>query len=541
MSKIALQITNNLAVPVSLNVLGGTSDESNQNNADTFYEWNLASEDWINVDTVIIQSRLAGQTIFQNYSTSITNLSFQGVANALSTLNLGNFLVNGTIVYTYNKDIEFGDIILTLTNIPQSATYLQAMYDHFAPVGTPLRSFVYPTIAAFQSDWEGALTLLFQQTNAASTIDTFGMGCIYPIIPVSNAQDGYPGLFSISMTATSPKPLASQPILSSDKGTSQGYNFNLNPSAPRMTNAILYFPSGNASEISVFEQNGSASYIFYFDATAWSGLSDFRWYDSAVPHTSSGTMNALPALTAFRVSNNRALTYPSGWTVPNINLNNGNQLSTIDIDSQAGIQPTQTMTDPNDFQIGTAWNGSSSPSYLMIEGYDNWRFTPTGAATNSLQPVRYYNIQYCGTTYFSPAMNTFWNYDGFNDAQWDSGFSNGTIIWDDTTTPIVWNGFSIIRMNGVAMTAFPPILQMNHRQNLVGSTTFSINLNLSSNLLPVNNINAILIGLDNASAGRTSFSGTINLSGQTPAAPPSGAGITAKNNLIANGMTVITD
>jgi hypothetical protein len=138
-------------------------------------------------------------------------------------------------------------------------------------------------------------------------------------------------------------------------------------------------------------------------------------------------------------------------------------------------------------------------------------------------------------------MNTFWDYDGINNVQWDSGFSNGTIIWDDTTTPITWNGFSIIKMDGVNMTAFPPILEMNWRQNVVGSTTFSITLNLANNLLPVNNINSILIGLDNASAGKTIFSGTITLSGQTPSAPPSGAGITAKNNLIANGMTVITD
>jgi hypothetical protein len=541
MSTIALQLTNALAVPVSLNVLGGSSDESNQNNANTLYEWNLASEDWINVDTVIIQSRLSGQVAFENYSTTLTNLSVQGVASALSTLNLGNFLANGNIVYTYNSDIEFADIILTLTNIPQPTTYITDMYNHFVPIGTPLRQFVYPTLASFQSDWEPALTLLFQQTNAASAIDTYGMRCIYPIIPNVNPQDGYGGTFSIVITPTSPKPALSQPILSSDKGTSQGYNFNLNPSAPRMTNAILYFPSGNASEILVFQHNGVASYIFYFDPTTWSGLSNFQWYDSAVRLTSSGTMNALPVLGAYQVSNNRALTYPSGWTVPNINLNNGNQLSAIALDYQAGIQPTQTMTNPNDFQIGAAWNGLFFPSYFIIEGYDNWRFTPTGVATLSYQGTRLYNIQYCVTTYFSSAMNTFWDYDGINDVQWNSGFSNDTIIWDDTTTPITWNGFSLIKMDGVNMSAFPPILEMNWRQNVVGSTTFSITLNLANNLLPVNNINSILIGLDNASAGKTIFSGTITLSGQTPAAPPSGGGITAKNNLIANGMTVITD
>jgi hypothetical protein len=541
MSNIALRLRNDLALPVSLNVLGGTSDESNQNNANTLYEWNLASEDFLNVDTVIVQSRLSGQTIYQNLSTSLSNFSFQGVALALSTLNVGNFLNAGSIIYTYNSDIEFADIILTLTNIPQPTTYITDMYNHFVPVGTPLRQFVYPTLASFQSAWEPALTLLFQQTNAASAIDTYGIRCIYPIISNTNAQDGFAGTFSIVITPTTPKAALSQPILSSDKGTSQGYSFNLNPSAPRMTNAILYFPSGNASEILVFQHNGASSYIFYFDPTTWSGMSNFQWYDSAVQLSSSGTMNALPVLGAFQASTNRVLTYPSGWVVPNINLNNGNQLSAIALDYQAGVQPTQTMTTAGDFQIGSAWNGLFFPSYFIVEGFDNWRFTPTGVATSSYQPTRFYNIQFCLTTYFSSAMNTFWNYDGINDAQWDSGGSNDTIIWEDTTTPIIWNGFSLIKMNAVNMTAFPPILEMNHRQNLPPYQNFQITLNLSGNLLPVNNINSILVDLDNTSSGFSFFSGTINLSGQTPPAPPSGAGITAKNNLIANFMTVITD
>jgi hypothetical protein len=125
----------------------------------------------------------------------------------------------------------------------------------------------------------------------------------------------------------------------------------------------------------------------------------------------------------------------------------------------------------------------------------------------------------------------------------DANFmQDGTdIIWEDTTTPIIWNGFSLIKMNAVNMTAFPPILEMNHRQNLPPYQNFQITLNLSGNLLPVNNINSILVDLDNTSSGFSFFSGTINLSGQTPPAPPSGAGITAKNNLIANFMTVITD
>ncbi len=57
--------------------------------------------------------------------------------------------------------------------------------------------------------------------------------------------------------------------------------------------------------------------------------------------------------------------------------------------------------------------------------------------------------------------------------------------------------------------------------------------------LPVSNINSILVVLQ--SVTYTGTGGTINLSGQTPTAPPSGVGLTAKTALIAAGRTVTTD
>jgi hypothetical protein len=545
MSKISLQLKNDLAVPVSLNVLGGSADSSSQNNADTLYEWDLASEDWVNVDTVIIQSKLRGQSSFTSYSTSITNLSYEGVALALSTLNLGNFKNDRSTIYTYNSDIEFADLILTLTNIPLPSQYITDMYNHFVPVDTPLRQFVYPNLLDFQNEWEPALNLLFQQTNAAADIDTYGMRCIYPLIPNVNSQEFSSGTFSIQFFTGSPKAPALQPILSSDKGVSQGYFFSLNPSLPIMRNAILYFPSGNISESYMMQHYGAASYVFYFDPTTWSGMSNWQWMDSAVLLSTSGMLDDMPVLQGFTVSTNTNLTYPNGWTFPNINLASGNQLSSISLDNFTFfIQPTQTMTNPGDFNLGASWNGLYFPSYVIIEGYDNWRFTPTGTATLSYQANRFYILQYNGTVYLSPQMNNFWEYDGLGvNFLWNSGPTNQEIIWEDTTSGVYWNGFNSITMNGVAMTAFPPIREMNRFQNKAPFTDFQITLNLSNNKFSVTTINQILIDLaNNAIAGRTNFfSSTIDLSGQTPAAPPSGAGITAANTLISNGITVITD
>jgi len=55
--------------------------------------------------------------------------------------------------------------------------------------------------------------------------------------------------------------------------------------------------------------------------------------------------------------------------------------------------------------------------------------------------------------------------------------------------------------------------------------------------LPTSEVNAILVELD----ANGVLNGTVFLSGQTPAAPPSGAGIIAAANLVINGWTVITD
>lgn len=59
----------------------------------------------------------------------------------------------------------------------------------------------------------------------------------------------------------------------------------------------------------------------------------------------------------------------------------------------------------------------------------------------------------------------------------------------------------------------------------------------SNNILPVSNINAILVALDASGV----LNGVCTINGQTPAAAPTGAGATAKANLIANGWTVTTD
>ena len=535
MSTIALQLTNDLAVPVSLNVLGGTSDESNQNNADTLYEWNLSSETFVNVDTVIIQSRLRGQTIYQNSSTTVSNLSVQGVANALSTLNLGNFLANGNIVYTYNSDIEFADITLTLTNIPQPSGYTQLLYDHFVPVGTVLRQFVYPTVESFESDFGPAITLLFQQTDAATGIDTYGPGCVYPIQGVDeNGFVGTPFQISLNPIPGQSKPLAQQPILSGSFGTLQAYNFAY-PTVPQnASNMFLYFPSGNINEMNSLTFYGRNGYIFYFDIAYWGGMSNFVNIDARKRMTTQGMLDSLASqLTQFGYWAEGPLTYPSGWTAPAIN---SNVFYTFQLDDNSGIQAAQTFENPNDFGYYVI-NANT-----VIEGYYNIKFNPSSILS---QPFGYSQlIQYCNGVILGSNMNyIFTNLDGTSSNTFNMGFSNDNVSWENTGGGLRWNGYGNIILNGINLTAFPSITEMNRYQNTAPLDRFQVNLNLSGNNLPVNQVNQILVDLNqNATSGKTVFlASTINLSGQIPSAPPSGAGITAKTLLISKGITVITD
>lgn len=73
--------------------------------------------------------------------------------------------------------------------------------------------------------------------------------------------------------------------------------------------------------------------------------------------------------------------------------------------------------------------------------------------------------------------------------------------------------------------------------NASGISPNMINFTAQTNHIPASQINAVLIALDTAGLSN----GTLLLNNQTPTAPPSGAGITAKNNLIAKSWAVLTD
>lgn len=521
MSTISLSITNDLAVPISINILGGAADESSQNNADTFYEWDLSSETWVNVDTVSLQVRLSGQTNYQTYSTFLSNLTAEGVANALSTLNVGNFLSLNSLVYTYNSDIEFAQLSLTLSDVPDSELIMLDAYNYFVPLGTPLRTTVYPTFNDFRNEWITSLELLLQQTNAGSLITLYGIGCVMPLFTSAPSATG-----TITMTAPLPKAASLRPILSTSVGVSQGYTLSFTTSD---TNAWVLFPSGDANEITQISWSHTPYYVFYHGVSIFPALTSLTHSSSEVRLSTSGMLDTLNLLTDYNSYPYSTFTYPTSWTFPDINAVS---IDSITLDSPV-IAPLQTLTTNTDFSL------SGLPlNYFLLESFDNILVNPTlGLSTSS---AKTFFIQYSNNVVFGSNVNTLYNSNLPNVGNvFNVGFTNSNVSWQDLITPLELNGFSSVILTQIDLSGFPPISQMNYYEN--STTDFLLNLNLSGNNLSVATINQILIDLDTTSNGKTSFSGTINLSGQTPAAAPTGLGITAKNNLITKGLTVITD
>lgn len=86
------------------------------------------------------------------------------------------------------------------------------------------------------------------------------------------------------------------------------------------------------------------------------------------------------------------------------------------------------------------------------------------------------------------------------------------------------------------------LLNINFAKNNISTIDISNNqslkvVNLNENNLSVTDINNILINLDSFGLS----GGTCLLGAQSPLAPPSGAGIIAKNNLISKSWGMVTD
>lgn len=523
MTKIALQVRNDLALPTSLNVLGGTQDNSNQDNADTLYEWDLSTENFLNVDTVIIQSRLLGQTNFRNTASFIGNLSIAGVVNVLTSLNQGNFLSIGNVVYTYNNQIEFGELVLTLQGAPTASSIAEAAYNFFVPPGSTLQNIVYPTDLSFTSVWINAIILLTTQTNAALTVNLYGLGSIMPLFTEPCSVSG-----SVVFSVSSPKAANLQPILSTSAGVSQGYTLNWSVGEK---DGMLLFPSGDCSEVTSMTIDNLQGPTFNFDQGTFPNLASWNLTNNRARVTTDGCFDQLPNLTNVQIFNATNANYPDGWIFPGINPQS---LVEINLDGP-GIVANQQFSNNNSFFL----SASSALKRFTIESLVN---AIVDAPFSLVGPVMIFFIKESEDIVLGQAVNTFYSTLAANAANiFDVGSTNTNVSWQQLATPIEMNGFQQVKLNGNDLTAFPSIQIMNFFENTT-PTSFEIDLRLSGNKLDTPTIDQILIDFDTmVNPSYTSVVGTLSLAAQIPPAPPSPAGDFAKNSLIAKGFTISTD
>lgn len=530
LSGISLKVTNTSNKQVKLNVLGGAADSSSQNGANTIYEWNLASETYANVNQVTIYAKTQGSANFLPYTTFLGDFTPQGVANALSTLDLGFFLVTGAVVYTYNSQVEFGTLELG-GNPFDFNTFMVGAYAFFDPIN------YFGTQSAFNAAFSTAFqNALNQIPSALGAYETFGYGVFLPLQYGANLNAASA---SLVFTASSPKAPGLRPIYIDDSLVQQ-QGYSIVPSSTEQNGMIVY-PSGDATEVTSIAFTNMAIGNVYMDAVVYANLTTYSSQNQVLSMTINGNFNDLPALVSFDISPNASINYGSGNTQPNLNLT-ATTLRNINLDSFSGTAPTTTFTNPVDLQFGA----SAQLDQITLESFNNviFDFNFVLLTTASRILVQGNNSDIVLASNF----NSFYNSKsevGFSETPrlrfFDVLGTNG-VTFQDYVSPLQLNGWEIVTFDNCKLTNFPLIGTMNQYQNAAGSVYYQ-RLNLPNNNLPVSMVNQILIDMDNASNGFTTYlaGSLIVLAGQTPPAPPSGAGLTAKTNLIGKGFSVITD
>lgn len=175
---------------------------------------------------------------------------------------------------------------------------------------------------------------------------------------------------------------------------------------------------------------------------------------------------------------------------------------TADITISTSVSFDMTFSVPTDVTIN--WGDGSSNTYLNQSGSNTYSHT-----LNEITGQTDYDMQITISTVTGlTVLNS----------------SAGSNIIDLANISAL-TALITLNVSGNALVSLPPV-----------PATITT-LDCSNNNLTSAEVNAILILLD----GYGLLSGTFDSSGQTPAAPPTGAGITAANNLIGKGWTVTTD
>lgn len=113
-ANILLNLTNNTDSTQTASLFNPNDVATNTNSQK--YSWGITSFTFTTEQTVRVQRKSNIQTSFTDYTASITNNSFQGVVDALNSLQIGYFSLqtsgSNTYVVVYGLDYAYGNLRL---------------------------------------------------------------------------------------------------------------------------------------------------------------------------------------------------------------------------------------------------------------------------------------------------------------------------------------------------------------------------------------------------------------------------------------------
>jgi small ligand-binding sensory domain FIST len=111
-SQINLRVVNNTALPQPVSILGIVPNSNTANNNNLLYEYDLIGQSFVG----IISADLVIDTVVTfnpiGYSAVVYSQSFQGLVDALNSLNKGIFSYYGTTIYVTSDYYIYGKLTI---------------------------------------------------------------------------------------------------------------------------------------------------------------------------------------------------------------------------------------------------------------------------------------------------------------------------------------------------------------------------------------------------------------------------------------------
>ena len=124
---ISFNISNSTNGDIPVSILGNPANPMDNANATTKYDWDVTTLTFGSLDSISILFKGVFEVSFSTAQLSFSLQTYQGVCDALNTLNLGVFFVTtsggSTFINNYNENFVFGQLNIYNSATPQQINY----------------------------------------------------------------------------------------------------------------------------------------------------------------------------------------------------------------------------------------------------------------------------------------------------------------------------------------------------------------------------------------------------------------------------------